>query len=138
MTRSPVEEDLHRANVRLRAELLCELPTLTMAEVDHKAAGAGAGQAGTARSWLRERRIFGVEVDGTDLVPAFQFDPQGQPRPVIREILAVLPGEMTPWQTAAWFVSANGWLDGAYPCERLDDEEAVLAAARQLADGAVG
>ena len=45
---------------------------------------------------------------------------------------------MTGWQIAMWFASGNGWLDGAAPQDRLGDPEAVLDAARVLADPAVG
>ena len=37
-----------------------------------------------------------------------------------------------------WFASGNGWLDGDEPKERLSDPDAVVDAARRLADPALG
>ena len=57
----------------------------------------------------------------------------GQPRRVIKDILAQMPRWATPWQIALWFASGNGWLDGATPEERLDAPGEVVAAALHLA-----
>lgn len=119
-----VEERLWRENLRLRARFLREVPTLSL--------------DGPRQARLRERRLFAVEADGATLVPAFQLNALGEPRPVVGEILACLPSEWTSWQIAFWFVSGSGWLSGACPWERLDDREAVLSAAEQAANPAVG
>jgi hypothetical protein len=113
-----------RENLRLRAQFLDAVPALSLDEPQ--------------QAWLCERRLFAVEADGRHLVPAFQLDASGQPRPVVGEILARLPAEWTSWQIAFWFVSGNGWLGGDSPCERLGDREAVLNAAEQAANPAVG
>jgi hypothetical protein len=136
--RSPAEEQLLRENAELRAEFFEEVPVLTAAQVGRNAHSRSTNPSEPASRWKREGRIFAVTRGKTDLFPAFQFDENGQPRPIIREILGILPPEMSPWQRAFWFVSANGWLDGAYPVERLEERDAVLDAARQLADPAVG
>ena len=90
-----------------------------------------------ASRWKREGRLFAVRRAGVDLYPSFQFA-DGAPLPVIKDVLAALPGHMTGWQIALWFGSGNGWLDGAEPHERLSDPDAVVDAARKLADSAVG
>ena len=87
--------------------------------------------------WKREGRLFAVRRAGVDLYPSFQFA-DGAPLPVIKDVLAALPGHMTGWQIAMWFGSGNGWLDGAEPQDRLSDPDAVVDAARKLADSAVG
>ena len=62
----------------------------------------------------------------------------GNPLPVIKEVLKRLPDGMTPWQIAFWFQSGNGWLDGRSPEEALGDEDAVLNAADRLREPAIG
>lgn len=47
----------------------------------------------TAYRWRREGRIFAVTHGGTDLYPAFQFGDDGQPRPIIAEVLAILAAD---------------------------------------------
>ena len=148
--RPSAQERLWQDNIRLRAELLREVPTLDLSKLAaragptrRRAGGDGRSDKDTSReeplrAWLRDRRVFALEVEGRQLVPAFQLNSSGQPRPVVRDILARLPPELTPWQIAFWFISGYGWLGGASPCERLDDAEAVLAAAERLADPAVG
>ena len=68
--------------------------------------------------WKREGRVFAIRHDGKDLFPAFQFA-DGQPLPIIKEILEALPDYLSPWQTAFWFESGNGWLGGKTPQECL-------------------
>ena len=136
--RSPAEEQLLRENAELRARFLREVPCLTAAEVGRNAHSRSSNPSEPASRWKRERRVFAVTRGKSDLFPAFQFGEAGRPRPVIHAVLEVLPPEMTAWQTAFWFTSGNGWLDGAAPMERLEDREAVLAAAGALADPAVG
>jgi hypothetical protein len=74
---------------------------------------------------------------GSELYPAFQFR-EGQPHPAVAKILRELPKQMSPWQIAFWFVSSNGWLRGATPADRLDDEEAVVKAAHRESEPIVG
>ena len=135
--RPPVETDLDIDNARLRADYLQETPHLTAAQV-HAASGLNPGnRSEPASRWKREGRLFAVRRSGIDLYPAFQFE-DGAPRPVIKKILAALPNDMTGWQIAMWFASGNGWLGGAEPQERLSDPDAVVDAALNLADPAVG
>jgi hypothetical protein len=52
--------------------------------------------------------------------------------------LVELPKHKSPWQVAFWFVSNNGWLNGATPAQRLADGDAVVAAARHEAEEIIG
>lgn len=135
--RHRVENELEIDNARLRSRYLQETPLLTGAEVRAASGLNPRNRSEPASRWKREGRLFAVRRSGVDHYPAFQFA-DGAPRPVIKEILAVLPKEMTGWQIAMWFASGNGWLDGAEPQERLSDADAVVDAARRLADPAVG
>lgn len=135
--RAPAETALDIDNARLRAGYLRETPLLTAAEIRAASGLAPRNRSEPASRWKREGRLFAVRRSGIDLYPAFQFA-DGAPRPVVRAVLAALPDGMTGWQTAMWFASANGWLDGAAPQERLSDAQAVIGAARRLADPAIG
>ena len=135
--RAPVEAQLEIDNAALRAEYLKETPLMTAAEVRAASGLAPRNRSEPASRWKREGRLFAVRRSGVDLYPAFQLV-DGAPLPVIKEILAALPRHMTGWQVAMWFASGNGWLQGAEPQKRLADPDAVAAAARKLADPAVG
>jgi hypothetical protein len=124
-------------NARLRSEFLQRHPTLGSPDI-HKLSGSKSdNRAATAHRWKRDGRIFALTVKGEDRYPAFQLQ-DGQPRPVIADILAVLSKHMSPWQIALWFVSGNGWLSDRPPVACLDDPEAVIAAARHEAEPIIG
>ncbi|MDE0332435.1 MAG: hypothetical protein OXL41_11255 [Nitrospinae bacterium] len=135
--RHRVENELEIDNARLRSRYLQETPLLTGAEVRAASGLNPRNKSEPASRWKREGRLFAVRRSGIDHYPAFQFA-DGAPRPVIKEILAALPEEMTGWQIAMWFASGNGWLEGDEPQESLSDPEAVVDAARRLADPALG
>ena len=135
--RPRVENELEIDNARLRSRYIQETPLLTGAEVRAASGLKPRNKSEPASRWKREGKLFAVRRSGIDHYPAFQFA-DGSPRPVIKAILAALPKDMTGWQIAMWFASGNGWLDGAEPQERLSDPDAVVEAARSLADPAVG
>ena len=132
-----VDTALDVDNARLRADYLRETPLLNAVEIRAASGLAPRNRSEPASRWKREGRLFAVRRSGIDLYPAFQFA-DGGPRPAVKAILAALPDGMTGWQTAMWFASANGWLDGAAPQDRLSEPDAVIGAARGLADPAVG
>jgi hypothetical protein len=72
--------------------------------------------------------LLALELGAQSYFPAFQFD-DGKPRQIVSEILRIFRGKRSAWQAAFWFVSANGWLDGATPAQQLDDAQAVKQAA---------
>ena len=135
--RARVETEIDVDNARLRAEYLQETPLLTAAEVRAASGLLPHNKSEPASRWKREGKLFAVRRSGIDLYPAFQFA-DGAPRPVVKKVLAALPKDMTGWQVAMWFASGNGWLDGAEPQEYLSNPDAVIDAARKLADPAVG
>ena len=135
--RPRVENELEIDNARLRSRYFQETPLLTGAEVRAASGLNPRNKSEPASRWKREGRLFAVRRSGVDHYPAFQFA-DGAPRPVIREVLAALPKDMTAWQIAMWFASGNGWLDGDEPQECFSDPDAVVEAARRLADPALG
>ena len=132
-----VENELEIDNAFLRSRYLQETPLLTGAEVRATSGLNPRNKSEPASRWKREGKLFAVRRSGVDHYPAFQFV-DGSPRPVIKAILDALPRDMTGWQIAMWFASGNGWLDGDEPKERLSDPDAVVDAARRLADPALG
>lgn len=132
-----IEAELALDNLELRKQYMDETPMLTAAQI-HRMSGLGSTNTSEPASrWKAEGKTFAIRLRGRDHYPAFQFQ-DGSPRPVIKAVLAALPAAMTPWQTALWFASGNGWLDGDEPRRRLDDGDPVVEAARNLAESARG
>ena len=136
--RADVDLGLEQDNAELRACYLREVPTYTAADIHKLMHGSQlSNPSEPASRWKREKRVFAVPVGRAQLFPRFQFA-DGNPLPVIKEVLKRLPDGMTPWQTAFWFQSGNGWLDGRSPEEALGDEDTVLNAADHLREPAIG
>lgn len=120
-----------RRNALARAELAREFGLLTSAEVAELAGSRAKNRAALANRWTKEGRVFAVPHGGRLLWPGFQFDAQGQPRPVVAEILESFEDEPSPWAVALWFTSHTGWLDGRRPVDLLETEPgAAVEAAR--------
>lgn len=120
-----------RRNALARTELAREFGLLTSAEVAELAGSRAKNRAALANRWTKEGRVFAVPHGGQLLWPGFQFDTQGQPRPVVAELLRLFEDEPSPWALALWFTSHTGWLDGRRPVDLLETEPgAVVEAAR--------
>ena len=126
-----IDREIARKNAELRARYLRTTKLCTAEDIRELNPSASSSE------WKREGRVFAIQHDGKDLFPAFQFA-DGQPLPIIKEILEALPEDLTPWQTAFWFQSPNGWLDGKTPQECLKNESEVIYAAEQLGNLAIG
>jgi hypothetical protein len=86
--------------------------------------------------WREQGRIFPVEHEGRLRFLAFQFNAEGQPLPVIAQVLSTLGRQSTGWGLALWFTSSEGWLDGQRPVDLLFTEpEEVAEAAEREAEG---
>jgi hypothetical protein len=133
--------DPHRAtlsdNALVRARFLETFPCLTARQVAELAGHQGENGTALVERWRQARQILSIPGEREELYPAFQLR-DGAPHPAVARILAVLPRRKSPWQIALWLVSSCGWLDGASPASRLDDEEAVVEAARRDAQEIVG
>ena len=92
--------------------------------------------SGRTEQWIQEKRIFPVVHHGAPLFPAFQFDFEGEPLPVIAHVLSTLGKKSKGWELALWFISSNGWLDGRRPVDCLQSEpEEVMEVAEREAEG---
>ncbi|MFJ8388573.1 hypothetical protein ACIQ9Q_29430 [Streptomyces sp. NPDC094438] len=69
--------------------------------------------------------------EGVVRLPLFQFEPSGQPRPIVVEINQLLEVDQDPWGTADWWLGSNVWLDGS-PASLLGTtpDEVLLSTAR--------
>jgi hypothetical protein len=98
-----------------------------------------------AADWKRRGRIFSVNVDGKDMFAGYQFDDNGQPLPVISEILKAYGPVADTWKLAAWFHFPNPWLVARHrsggrnvaPKEWLDKGAEVVHAAERRLDAYV-
>jgi len=121
-----------RRNAEARKAFLDEFGTLTSKEVAELAGSRATNRAALANRWKAEGRIFAVETGGHTLFPAFQFSEiDGQPRPVIAEVLTALGHEYSGWQTALWFSGRNGWLGAERPVDLLRSAPGAVAEAAQ-------
>jgi hypothetical protein len=129
-----------RRNAEARTALLTEFGGLTAAQVAELSGSEAHNRSALAGRWRREGRLLAVDHHGTTYYPGFQFDADGQPRPVVAEVLEHLNAlAVTPWQQALWFTTANGWLDGRRPVDILEDEPAaIVGAAREAVREPVG
>lgn len=118
-----------RRNALAREALLQDFGALTSAEVADLAGSRAANKAALANRWKQEGRIFPITHHGQTLFPAYQFDSEGQPRPVIAEVLTTLGQQSRDWELALWFISSSGWLGGRRPVELLESEPAAVAEA---------
>jgi hypothetical protein len=124
-----------RRNAYARRRFVEEWGGLTGEEAAALAGSTAKNRAATASRWKQNRRVFAVPYTGKTYFPAFQFDQNGEPKPVIHDILGVLQEHYGPWEIGLWFTAANGILGGKRPVDILDkDSEKVLAAARYEAD----
>lgn len=120
-----------RRNAEARASLLREFGALRSLEVAELAGSRAANRAALANRWRQEGRIFSVSYQGTTLYPAFQFDAEGRPRPVVAEVIRTLGSKSADWELALWFTANIGWLDGQRPVDLLESDPAAVAEAAE-------
>jgi hypothetical protein len=142
MTRVPTAPVVLQArrNAQARSALLEEFGALTSAQVAELAGSGAKNASALASRWRREGRLVAVEHHRTVYFPAFQFDDDGKPKPAVGEVLEQLgTADLSAWQQALWFTTANGWLDGRRPVDVLDESSgAVVAAASEAVREPVG
>jgi hypothetical protein len=100
-------------------------------------------------AWVTEQRLFFVSLSpwGRKGFPSYQFDPHGQPLPVIQQILAIFNAfepdpELRSCLLEVWFRVPNGWVTDAQghplaPKDALSSPDQLLKAARGRYDSYV-
>jgi hypothetical protein len=74
------------------------------------------------------REVFGVQLSGVTLYPAFQLDEDGEPLPVIAELLKLADERsIADWSVALWFVAPHGKKPTSRkPVDMLKDKDRLL------------
>jgi len=80
----------------------------------------GDAKESATRTWLSRRKaeskVFTVTHNGRTLIPAFQLDGQGEPRPELQPVLAALRGAgVQGWALWTWLTTPTSRLSGAVP-----------------------
>ena len=80
----------------------------------------GDARESSTRAWLARRRegheVFTVTHKGRTLIPAFQLDERGEPRPELQAMLASLAhGGIQGWSLWTWLTSPSSFLTGDVP-----------------------
>ncbi len=121
-----------RANAELRARVMREGELLTSAQVAELSESKATNRAALATSWRKSGRIFAIPLGATHYFPAFQFDSDGKPQPVIADVVHMFAEHhASPWSLAIWFLTEHPRLRRR-PAELVTDTpESVLEAARQ-------
>jgi hypothetical protein len=125
-----------RRNAEARHGFLEEFGALTSAGVATLADSRATNRAALANRWRRQGRIFAMSWRDQLLYPAFQFDTEGQPLPVIADVIGELDPNLSPWELALWFAAPNGRLGGKRPVDLLHDEPESIrdAAVREVTE----
>lgn len=100
----------------------------------------GDARESSTRTWLSRRKaegkVFTVTHNGRTLIPAFQLDDRGEPRPELRPLLATLQrAGVHGWALWTWLTSPTSLLSGAAPEQlvRTVPQRALRAAERVAA-----
>lgn len=104
----------------------------------------GNARPSSTRTWLTRRRdehaLFTVNVKGTTVIPAFQLDESGEPRPELQPIMSALQeGGIDGWALWTWLTKPSSFLSGGIPEEvARTNPERALRAAQRFAPAAAG
>lgn len=127
-----------RRNAVLRSELLQTWGYLSAPDLADLAGSKATNRSAYAGKLRDAAKIFGVAWQGRVVYPAFQFGPDGRPKPAVPSVLAALPRDrMSDWAVAIWWVANNAWLGDCRPVDILDQDgaqEMLQRAARQLSE----
>jgi hypothetical protein len=126
---APILEGARR-EAQFRVRLMQDYVAHRAAEVAMLGGSTASNRSQLAYRWRKERRIFAVPYRGELRYLGFQFDHDGQPVPVVAQVLAALTG-WSEWQIAAWFVTANGLLDKEQPVAVLLTRAADVVSAAE-------
>ena len=117
---------------KLRSLALASSKWLMVKDFDQQTPGAEG--LSLVEKWKQESKIFSLINENVELIPEYVLDRDGNPKPIVQEILNLFEGKKSSLVTAIWFISVNSWLRGKTPISCLEiSPEAVLKAARMEA-----
>jgi hypothetical protein len=99
----------------------------------------GDASTSTTRTWVTRRRdentLFTVKHDGRTLIPAFQFNEQGELRDELQSILsALINAGIQGWSLWTWLTTPTSLLSGGIPEQvARNDPRRVFRAAERFA-----
>ena len=99
----------------------------------------GGARESSTRTWLSRRReareLFTVKHDGRTIIPAFQLDADGEPRPELQPVLQTLVDAcVQSWALWTWLTSLTSLLSGETPEQLVrSNPQRVLRAAQRFA-----
>jgi hypothetical protein len=134
----PTELLQARRNAVMRRDMLSRFGYYTAEELADMHGSTAKNRYALATRWIRDGRVFAVPLGARGVFPAFQFDADAKPYPVVTQTLAELPrADMSPWGVGLWFYANNAWLPGeARPAELIGarEQDLVVEAARRLSE----
>lgn len=101
----------------------------------------GDARESSTRTWLARRRqareLFTVKHDGRTIIPAFQLDADGEPRPELQPVLQpLIDAGVQGWALWTWLTSPTSLLSGQTPEQLVrSNPQRVLRAAQRFATG---
>lgn len=99
----------------------------------------GDNRESSTRTWLARRKdareLFTLKHEGRTVIPAFQLDPSGEPRPELQPVLQTLiDAGVQGWSLWTWLTSSTSLLSGGVPEELArTNPQRVLRAAERFA-----
>ena len=109
-----------RRNAEARRDLLNDYGAFTPATLADANGSTASNRAALASRWRKEGRIFGVTYKDRTYFPSFQFDDRARPLDVIARVMSSFRTKpIGEWEIALWFTSANEWLSGRRPFDRV-------------------
>ena len=119
-----------------RRDALLATPVYTHESLQQMRGGA---RESSTRTWLSRRReareLFTVKHDGRTIIPAFQLDADGEPRPELQPVLQTLvDAGVQSWALWTWLTSLTSLLSGETPEQLVQSNpQRVLRAAQRFA-----
>lgn len=100
----------------------------------------GDAKESATRTWLSRARarhlVFTIMHAGRTVIPAFQFDETGEPRPELQPlIVALAENDVDPWSMWTWLTKPTSFLSGQIPADVAASapERALKAVSRFVA-----
>ena len=133
----PVDLELLEMQKNAAESILAGTRWMTAAEVAEESGRSRSNPHALANRWKKEGRVFAIKYQGVERYPRYAFDEHMEPVPVIAEVIrhfvADADGaELDPWDIAAWFESANTYLDSARPRECMDRPDIITFALENM------